>query len=249
LEGTEDDGGEDAPVLAVVSATRYSDQFAFIGFFIVTPSRRGQGLGRQIWDAAMKRVEDVGVVGLDGVLEQVPRYEAAGFVVAHHTTRHGGTVTIDAPSDPRLKVVGDGSPLVDKIVGYDSACFPAPRAAFVRFWVAASHTVALVDDETGALLAWGTIRACRSGWKIGPLFAETAAGADLVFTSLAAHAGPAAEVFLDTPLPNDAAVALATSHGLSPTFTCARMYRCTAQQEAPSLPLSRTFGLTSFELG
>jgi phosphoglycolate phosphatase-like HAD superfamily hydrolase len=47
------------------------------------------------------------------------------------------------------------------------------------------------------------------------------------------------------PEPNAAAVALAERHGLQPVFETARMYR----GPAPSEPLTRIYGVTTFELG
>lgn len=46
-------------------------------------------------------------------------------------------------------------------------------------------------------------------------------------------------------MPNVKAVALAERHGLTPGFETARMYR----GPAPDLPLDKTFGITTFELG
>jgi hypothetical protein len=67
------------------------------------------------------------------------------------------------------------------------------------------------------------IRRCRVGWKIGPLFADSAAYAEALFAGLAAQA-PGAPIFLDVPQPNAAAVALAERHGMTPCFETARMY-------------------------
>ena len=54
-----------------------------------------------------------------------------------------------------------------------------------------------------------------------------------------------AQVFLDLPEPNQAAVQLAARFGLSPVFETARMYRGVQ----PDLPLTRTYGISTFELG
>lgn len=56
---------------------------------------------------------------------------------------------------------------------------------------------------------------------------------------------PGREVFLDVPLPNDAALCLALSRGLKPGFETARMYT----GASPELEIERVFGVTSFELG
>ena len=98
--------------------------------------------------------------------------------------------------------------------------------------------------EYGRITGYGVVRACRDGAKICPLFADDPGRADLLFRLLAASA-PGAVIALDTPEPNAEAVALAGRYGLAPVFETARMYR----GPAPELPLSRLFGVTTFELG
>jgi hypothetical protein len=58
-------------------------------------------------------------------------------------------------------------------------------------------------------------------------------------------AAPPGPLFVDVPDPNTAGVALVTSHGFTPMFETARMYR----GEAPAEPVDRIFGVTTFELG
>jgi hypothetical protein len=96
----------------------------------------------------------------------------------------------------------------------------------------------------GRVAGYGVIRRCREGSKIGPLFADDATAADDLFRALVAAAvdGP---VYLDTPEPNGEAVALAERYGLTASFETARMYA----GPAPGLPLARTYGITTFELG
>jgi hypothetical protein len=102
--------------------------------------------------------------------------------------------------------------------------------------------LALLRD--GAVAGYGVIRRCRAGLKIGPLFADDALVAEALFDALAATA-PGEEIALDLPEPNAAAIALAEARGLKPLFETARMYR----GDAPSLPLPRIFGITTFEIG
>ncbi|MGD6348003.1 GNAT family N-acetyltransferase, partial [Xanthomonas citri pv. citri] len=96
----------------------------------------------------------------------------------------------------------------------------------------------------GRLAAWGVIRPCRSGHKIGPLVADDRAAAETVVQALLASTG-GGEVFLDVPAVNREAIALAEARGLKPVFETARMYT------GPIAPLriDRVFGVTSFELG
>lgn len=88
------------------------------------------------------------------------------------------------------------------------------------------------------------MRRCRVGWKIGPLVADDADRADLVFRALTARV-EGEPCFLDAPEPNGDALALASRHGMTPAFETARMFR----GPMPDTDLSRLFGVTSFELG
>jgi hypothetical protein len=122
---------------------------------------------------------------------------------------------------------------------------PAPRDRFLAAWLGACPTrrgLALIQD--GAVTGYGVVRRCRTGFKIGPLFAEDAVGADALFRALAADAA-GGEVFLDLPEPNGVAKALVEGYGLAPVFETARMYRGID----PDLSIPRTFGITTFELG
>ncbi len=231
-------GGEPA---AVISVIRYGTGFGFLGFYIAAPEFRGRGLGMRLWTAGMARLEGR-LVGLDGVVDQQANYAKSGFVLAHRNIRHGGSVHVDQPADSGLVAITPS--MVDTVTAFDRAFFPAPRDRFVACWLSGETRIgrALVDD--GTMRGYGLIRRCRHGFKIGPLFADTADGADLLFRSLAAETG-GEELFLDTPEPNAEAVALARRYGLTPVFETARMYR----GPDPGLPLDRTFGITTFELG
>lgn len=232
----------DKRLVGAVSLVRYGADYAFLGFYIVHPQVRGQGVGLRLWNAAMDLAEGR-LVGLDGVVTQQENYRRSGFAYAHANTRHGGRVQSPMPADSRLTPV---SPVhMPLIVDYDARFNPARREAFLREWLKEQETrqsVALLHG-TG-ISGYGTIRACREGFKIGPLFSDTDVGAELIFRALVATVG-GGEIFLDIPAPNAEAKALCVRHGLSPVFETARMYRGTA----PDLPLGHIYGITTFELG
>jgi len=231
-------GGE--PV-ASISVVRYADDFAFLGFYIVRPAFRGRGYGFRRWQAGIARLEGR-TVGLDGVVAQQANYARSGFALAHRNIRYGGEVRVEAPPDSRLAAIGRD--LVPAVTAYDRAFFPAPRDSFLRCWLQPEQRRGITLVEEGRLHGYGVIRRCRTGHKIGPLFAETAQAADLLFRALAGGVedGP---IFLDVPEPNRAMIELTARYGLSPAFETARMYR----GPAPALPLDRIYGITTFELG
>lgn len=227
--------------IASISVVRYGDTFGFLGLYIVRPDRRGQGFGYRLWQAGLAHLEGC-TVGLDGVVAQQDNYARSGFVLAHRNVRFGGWVQVDHPRDERLRVVSPD--LVEAVLAYDRPFFAAPREAFLRCWVRPDARTALAFIEDGTIKGYGVMRACRNGFKIGPLFADGEYAADLLFQGLAAHAA-GAPVFLDLPEPNQAAIRLAAHHDLRPVFETARMYR----GSRPELPLSRTYGISTFELG
>jgi hypothetical protein len=231
-------GGE--PV-ASISVVRYGGNFAFLGFYIVRPDMRGRGHGWRLWQAGMARLEGC-TVGLDGVVAQQPNYGRSGFVLAHRNIRFGGAPRVEPPSDSGLREIDEA--LVDAVIAYDRAFFPAPRERFLQCWLSAKGHRGVALVTAGRIRGYGVARPCRSGTKIGPLFAETQADADALFRALAARA-PGTPIFLDLPEPNQAALDLAARYGLTPAFETARMYR----GKAPDLPLDRIYGITTFELG
>jgi GNAT superfamily N-acetyltransferase len=231
----------DGEPIACISVVSYGEAFSFLGFFICRPDFRGRGHGMAIWKAGIERLGSR-TIGLDGVVEQQPNYIKSGFRFAHRNIRFGGVASGGNVLDPHLSMV-NVSGASDAIVTYDRQFFPSERERFLRAWIAPPHrTLAYFDGTT--ILGYGTIRACREGHKIGPLFADDAPIAETLFSGLTAP-WPGEKVFLDVPEPNTAGIGLAYGRGMEPIFETARMYR----GKAPALPLDRIFGITTFELG
>jgi hypothetical protein len=225
---------------ATISVVNYGDRFAFLGFYIVRPDLRGRGYGLRTWQAGIAHA-GARTVGLDGVIAQQENYRRSGFTLAYRNVRHGGMVAarFAAPEVVDLATV----PLAD-VVADDATVFPARRTGFLRAWLGAPGHVGRALIRGGRLVAWGVIRPCRRGCKIGPLIADDADAAAAVFDALAAAKG-GGEIFLDTPEPNRAAAALARQRGLAPVFETARMYTGRIRP----LALARLFGVATFELG
>ncbi len=238
-------GRWDGEMVASLSVVAYGADFGFLGFYIVKEGFRGRGHGMALWRAGLAYLGGR-TVGLDGVVAQQANYAKSGFALAHRNIRHGGIPAVSRPEDPTLVDISE-LPRA-RVLAYDRPLFGAPRAAFLDCWLRpAPHPewrrgLGLLRD--GALAGYGVIRACRAGYKIGPLFAEDEAGADLLFRGLAGDLGEA-RVYLDPPEPNRPAVALAERYAMAPIFETARMYK----GRAPDLPLDRIFGVTTFELG
>lgn len=228
--------------VASLSVARYGDAFAFLGLYIVLPEWRGRGLGWALWQHGMASAAGR-QVGLDGVVAQQDNYRKSGFALAWRNMRFQGRGAAPAVHDPRVVPLA-GVPFA-AVERYDEPFFPAPRTAFLRAWLAQREAVALGWIDAGQLQGYGVMRRCRSGWKIGPLFADEERIAEALFGALTSRAAPDEPVFLDIPEPHAAARALVARHGMEMVFETARMYT----GQAPAMPLERIYGVTTFELG
>jgi len=227
-------GGEPA---ATIAAVRYDDAFAFVGLYIVRPDLRGHGYGRALWDAAHERLAGV-ASGLDGVDAQVPFYARSGYELETWTYRYegrGGARATDR-EDVRPVTAAD-------VTALDARAFPAPREGFLRAWTSAPDGRALGLYRDGALAGYGVLRVCRTGWKVGPLFAPDAAGAEALLDALVG--GIDGPYWVDVPEANAPGTALVRDRGMTPTFRTARMYR----DRPPAYDRDLVFGVTTLELG
>lgn len=229
-------------MVASISVVNYDDSFSFLGFYIVHPDWRGQGHGLRLWQAALAHAGER-VVGLDGVVDQQANYRRSGFDLAYRNIRFGGQAgPLDGPSGLEVRPVSAPFGALERL---DRLVFPAARSGFWHGWLAAPGHRSCAAYDGGALAGFGTIRACREGYKIGPLVARDLGAARAVLAELLTGLPEGAEIFLDVPEPNVDAVVMARGLGLTPVFETARMYR----GPAPEVDLGKVFGVTSFELG
>lgn len=227
--------------------TSYNGEFGFMGFFIVRPEYRGQGLGNTLWHARRERLiarlRPAASIGMDGVFAMQDYYAKGGFVFSHRNMRFRAEIT-ERPTTSQV----DGQDIVplatfpfDQVVDYDRTCFPAARTSFLSGWIGQADALAVGCRREGRLSGYGVVRRCREGCKIGPLFADDALAA---YARLAefAQGGP---LYLDAPENNPAAMALVHQQGMIEVFGCARMYL----GPPPAIAHERVFGVTTFELG
>ena len=227
-------------VVATISCALYGDVFAFIGFFIVREDLRRGGLGHPLFTRALERAGDR-VVGLDGVLEQQASYERRGFVLAHRNVRWRTAGGGQRPAGlTELDAID-----ADELIAYDAAVAGYPRERFARTWTSGRAGNALALVSGGSLAGLGVLRPCRTGLKIGPLFADDPEIADLILRGLLAAAGEGAEVFVDVPAANAGGELLRRGRRMEPVFETARMYRGGRIPE----DMARVFGVTTLEFG
>jgi hypothetical protein len=236
----------DGQIAGCLSAVSYDGRFGFIGLYIVVPGWRGHGIGWRMWAQGMQRL-DGRLVGLDGVPAQQDNYRKSGFALAWRNVRYAGTARHAAgvPDTGGAIIVPLAEVDFAAVCADDRRVFPAPRERFLRAWIGMPDATALACVEGRRLAGWGVIRRCREGHKIAPLVAGSKAVAAALYAALCGRVPDGDAVYLDVPLPNGEAVALAEGHGMRGVFETARMYT----GAPPPCELERVFGVASFELG
>lgn len=229
--------------ISSISAVSYGGKFGFLGFYITKPEYRGKGYGIQVWNKAIKYLSDQNI-GLDGVVAQQENYKKSGFKLAYRNIRYEGK----GVSETKKNTVNFTELLkipFEQLLEYDSNLFPTPRPQFLRLWIKQPESLAIGFIDGGKLKGYGMVRKCRTGFKVGPLFADTETIANKLFQKMRSFVGQDTQIFLDVPEVNKQAVALAEQYKMKPMFETARMYT----KEPPKIDLNKVFGVTTFELG
>lgn len=226
-----------AEPVAAVSVVRHDPALAFLGLYLCRPEWRGRGIGLALWRAGLALAEGR-AVGLDGVAAQQANYRRSGFVPAGRTIRHAGRVPPGPAEGLAPLSAGEAAAL-------DRAATGIGRPAFLAAWLAdTGDRRSLGLRRAGAVAAFGTVRRCREGVKVGPLLAGSDGDARRLLRALAGLF-PEGPLALDVPDGNPAALALAGDFGLRPAFETARMYRGAPPPADPGL----TWGVGTLELG
>jgi predicted N-acetyltransferase YhbS len=237
---------EDEPVSSI-SVVRYGDDFGFLGFYIVHPDHRGAGIGLETWNAGMAHLGDCSV-GLDGVVEQQDNYAKSGFDYIGRNVRFIGE-PVQVPLElSNLNTGPLGKEHLSSVLALDKRAFGTQRNQFLIDWCLLGKTDdrhSFVAFEANEIVGFATIRKCVTGYKIAPLFSQSAASAACLFNTMIKTIGPGHQVTIDVPMINKQAKVIAERAGLHPAFETARMVR----GSKPQIDWNQVFGITSFELG
>lgn len=228
---------DDTPV-AAISVVNHSDEFAFLGLYLVHPAWRGRGIGFDLWKTAIAHAGGR-TIGLDGVEDQQANYARSGFAHAGGTTRFSGRVT--PQRDPAVCTAADSD--ISALIALEAAASGWSKLAYMQAWMAGSEgRTTFVLKGTEGPRGFATARRCRSGAKIGPLVCDDPEIARRLITHAARAYG--ADVVVDVPSSAAELSALCRDLGLSPGFRTARMYRGPAAQNNHPC-----YAVASLELG
>jgi GNAT superfamily N-acetyltransferase len=222
----------------------YGREAGFMGLFIMRADRRQQGIGRVLWHDRLRRLRarlnPAAPIGMDGVFNMAPFYEAGGFTYLYRDLRFEGEAAGERdPAAVPLDQIGWA-----ELAAYDALVSGIKRPEFMRRWLNQPGGKGFALRQGGELAGYGFLRPCRRGCKIGPLYAGSPEIARRLLHSLLSTI-PGQPVSLDVPEPNSAALRLVNELGWTQSFGCARMVNGTPA----AFPVAEVYGVTSFEFG
>jgi GNAT superfamily N-acetyltransferase len=230
-------------VVSAVSVINYSPDYAFLGFYLVRPDRRGKGYGYETWRAGLRHAGER-TIGLDGVPDQQENYRKEGFSPAYTTIRYRGKPNLEHKGEDTEGIIPVQTKDLGLLSALDAVSHPADRHAFASRWAADPRHITRARLRDGLLTGYGVLRPAHDGYRIGPLLATTPRDASALLAALLSEAGDAT-VSIDVPEPHHVARSLAELHGLAPASRTARMYTGPVR----TLQQSLIYGVMSLELG
>lgn len=228
--------------IASVFGVRTGEALGHVGAYLVIPTHRGKGLGLPLFEKALARISDR-TVALEGVLAQQDNYRKQGFqtIAPSFRLRYEHE---SKPVEPTCDLLPIAQIPMSDVAQLDHDVFGANRPAFWTEWFRLPESRGLAAVDRSRLVGFGHVRRTHSGWRVGPLVADSVATASELLAALCEQVRTTS-VELDVCTANSQFEGFARHLALKPVFETARMYRGTV----PDLNWSMHFAMSAMEIG
>ena len=227
------------------SIVSYNKEFGFMGFFIVKPEYRSNGIGRKLWyqrrDTLLSRLNKGASIGMDGVITMQPFYRKGGFEILFRDERYE-KIGMELTTDKNISSIINVD--IESILTYDKKCFGFSRPQFMKPWLKLPENKTFKYVENGNLNGFAIVRKANKGFKVCPLFADNEMIAEELYKACL-NSVVGEPLYLDIPVINKGAENIIKKYKATYVFECARMY----YGKPPDIDIDKVFGITTFELG
>ena len=170
----------DGKIIGTVMAWRFGATFATIGMVIVAEHAQGRGIGRQLMDAILQRLEGMTVM-LNATAEGAPLYTKLGFVEIGTVRQHQGIAPpmplADLLPGERVRPMGATD---DSMADLYSRATGMDRRAL--FDVLSANSSAVVLSRSHQPVGFALMRRFGRGWTIAPLVSPDLGGTKALVT-------------------------------------------------------------------
>jgi GNAT superfamily N-acetyltransferase len=240
-------------IIGSLSILKYSQDFAFIGLFIVLPEYRNKGYGTMLWEEGLRRLSEVSMVGLYAVQQQVPRYERSEFST-HHENFRWEMEESRKESLSHLSGFFEAREHYDELVAYDQGIWGASRDSFFSSFLEKPETYIFISfNDENKVSGYGMIRPCISGYRIGPIYCDDIESAKQLTRLLQSQIPPNSNIIFDIPITNPFSEVFAEFFQLKPVESVNTMAMFKGEKEIDEEVLQTRYescyGLASLEIG
>lgn len=205
---------------------------AWIALVLVDESLRGKGIGKALMTHAIEYADGRGVRGirLDATALGRPLYEKLGFSWEFTLARYVGTLP-SPNSQPTQSIRICSQSDLDAICRLDHEVTLTDRQKLLASLLEERPNDARAIEQNGLLTGFLMTRVGSRATQIGPCIARDESGAALLSDAFQRYAG--LPIYIDVPLDNEPAIALAKSQGLTIQRELLRMGRGPSVPENP----------------
>ena len=216
-----------------------------MGFFIVKPEFRSNGIGRKLWyqrrDTLLSKLNKDASIGMDGVIIMKPFYKKGGFEILFKDERYE-KIGIEFKTHKNISSISDED--IESILTYDKQCFGFSRPQFMKPWLKLPDNKTFKYVENGNFNGFAIVRKANKGFKVCPLFAGNEMIAEELYKACL-NLVVGEQLYMDIPVINKGAENIIKKYNATYVFECARMY----YGKPPDIDIDKVFGITTFELG
>lgn len=230
-------------IIASIAATPYSEKLGYLSFYLVKPEFRQKGYGLPLWNKALQQLESRNII-LDAMPSQIGIYQQLGFKTQYSfCSYHYDSGVMKMPSQESLILIESGE-ILEKVLIYDQSFFPADRRKYMRYWLSQTNAVGFAWQEGNKIVGYGLIRKAQTGFRIGPLYANSVHIASVLLQALLAQAKDD-KVSISMPEDTRMTQKITSEFNLRSGTRLQRMY----SKRPIDLPIEHILGITNFTFG
>ena len=188
--------------ISCIAIAKYSEDLAYLGYYLVIEPHRGKGYGYRTWKYAYE-ASSIGEqcnVGLYAVVNMEKTYIKSGFKQLWMNGRYMVTASdiaeaLSATTPPEgIKTLPGSGVDINKLAEYDRSIFGANRQLAVASWICISDASFVAFNKKTEIVGYIILRKAinfeKEGYSVVPLFADDMSIALLLLRRIIEVIGP-----------------------------------------------------------